>query len=63
MNLYLIEDGAVKVYYQSELNEHIIRLGYNGSILNSIKSFIDQEPSELIIETIRETRVKVLKRK
>ena len=60
--LYYIEDGAVKVYYQSELNEHIIRLGYNGSILNSLTSFLTQKPSELVIKTLRETKIKVLKR-
>ncbi|MGB0880460.1 MAG: Crp/Fnr family transcriptional regulator [Polaribacter sp.] len=61
-NLFFIEDGAVKIYYQSELNEHIVRLGYNGSILNSLTSFLNQTPSELIIEVIRETKVKILKR-
>lgn len=61
-NLYLIEDGAVKVYYQSELGESIIRLGYNGSILNSLSSFLNCEPSKLYIEAIRKIRVKILKR-
>lgn len=61
-NLFFIEDGAVKIYYQSELSEHIIRLGYNGSILNSLTSFFKQTPSELIIEVIRESKVKILKR-
>ncbi len=61
-NLYFIEDGAVKVYYQSELGENIIRLGYNGSILNSLSSFFNRQPSELFIEAIRETKVKILKR-
>lgn len=62
-NLYFIEDGAVKIYYQSELAEHIVRLGYNGSILNSLSSFLNTKPSELFIETIRESKVKTLKRK
>jgi len=61
-NLYFIEEGAVKVFYQSELIENIIRLGYNGSMLNSLSSFFNRKPSELFIEAIRETRVKVLKR-
>jgi len=61
-NLYLIEDGAVKVYYQSELGEKIIRLGYNDSILNSLSSFLNGKPSELYIEAIREIRIKILKR-
>lgn len=62
LNLFLIENGAVKIYYQSELDENIIRLGYDGSILNSLSSFLNGAPSELNIEAIRETKVKVLKR-
>lgn len=61
-NLFFIEEGAVKIYYQSELSEHIIRLGYNGSMLNSLTSFFSQQPSELIVETLRESQIKVLKR-
>lgn len=61
-NLFFIEDGAVKVYYPSEVSEHIIRLGYKGAIVNALPSFYSQKPSELIIETIRETKLKVLKR-
>lgn len=61
-NLYFIEEGAVKIYYLSETGERIIRLGYNGSILNSLSSFYTQQPSELYIETLRETTVKVLSR-
>ena len=60
--LYFIEEGAVKVSYQSELSENIIRLGYHGSMLNSLSSFFNQKPSELSIEAIRETKVKILKR-
>ena len=61
-NLYYIVEGAVKIYYQSELNEHVIRLGYNGSMLNALTSFFSQKPSDLVVEVLRESRIKVLKR-
>ncbi|MFK8103704.1 MAG: Crp/Fnr family transcriptional regulator [Saprospiraceae bacterium] len=60
--LYLVEEGAVKIYYLSELGEKIIRLGYNGSIMNSLASFLTQVPSDLYLEAIRTTKVKVLSR-
>ncbi|MEM9846667.1 MAG: Crp/Fnr family transcriptional regulator [Bacteroidota bacterium] len=60
--LFYIVDGAVKIYYLSESGEKIIRLGYNGSILNSLSSFFNQQPSELYIESIRATKVKILSR-
>lgn len=58
--LYFIESGAVKIYFLSEMGEKIIRLGYDGSILNSLSSFFTQAPSDLYIEAIRETKVKYL---
>ncbi len=57
-SLYYIDKGAVKVSYLTELDEHIIRLGYDGSFLNSLSSFIKEEPSELYIEALKETTVK-----
>jgi CRP-like cAMP-binding protein len=59
-NLYHIENGAVKVFYLTELDEHIIRLGYDGSIVNSLSSFLKEEPSELYIEAIRQTSIKAI---
>ncbi|MEO8855263.1 MAG: Crp/Fnr family transcriptional regulator [Ginsengibacter sp.] len=57
-NLYLVESGAVRVFYLSEFDEHIIRFGYEGSLINSLSSFITQKPSEFFIEAIRKTTVK-----
>jgi CRP-like cAMP-binding protein len=59
-NLYYIQQGAVKVFYLNEYDEHIIRLGYDSSILNSLSSFIKEQPSELYIEAIKKTTVLVL---
>lgn len=59
-NLFLIEEGAVKVYYLAEFGEKIVRLGYSESIINSLSSFLNNSPSELYIEAIRETKVKIL---
>lgn len=59
-HLYLIEEGAVKVFFGMEEEERIIRLGYNGSMLNSISSFLSGRPSEFFIEAIKQTRVKLL---
>jgi CRP-like cAMP-binding protein len=59
-NLYFIKEGAVKVFYLTEFEEHIVRLGYNGSILNSLSSFITERPSELYIEAIKQTTILML---
>lgn len=59
-NLYFIKEGAVKAFYLTEFEEHIVRLGYNGSILNSLSSFITEQPSELYIEAIKQTTILML---
>jgi CRP-like cAMP-binding protein len=59
-NLYYIESGAVRVIHLTELEEQTIRLGYEGSFINSLSSYIKQTPSEFFIEAIRKTEVKVI---
>ncbi len=59
-HLYLIEDGAVRLFYLTELEEHTLRLGYNGSLINSLSSFLNEQPSEFYIEAIRQTTVKTI---
>lgn len=57
-NLYLVESGAVRVFYLTEFEEMIIRLGYSGSFITSLSSFINETPSELYIDAIRKTTVR-----
>lgn len=59
-NLYLVESGAIRVYYLTEFEEHVVRFGYRGSLINSLSSFIRQEPSEFYIDAIRKTTLKVI---
>lgn len=59
-NLYLILEGALKLFYLTEFNEKIIRLAYNGSMMNSLSSFLNNKPSEFYIEAIRESKVKFI---
>ncbi len=59
-NLYLVEKGAVRLFYLSEYEEQTIRLGYDGSLINSLSSFIKVQPSEFYIEAIRKTTLKVI---
>lgn len=61
-NLYYIESGAVRVFYLSEFEEHIVRFGYEGSTINSLASFIKETPSEFYIEAIRKTSLKLISR-
>lgn len=59
-NLYLVETGAIRVFYLSEFDEQTIRFGYKGSFINSLSSFIKGTPSEFYIEAIRKTTIKII---
>ena len=48
-NLYWVESGAVRVFYLPEFEQHVIRLRYKNSFINSLSSFIKQTPSEFFI--------------
>lgn len=57
-HLYYIEEGAVRAFHLTEYEEQTIRLGYDGSFINSISSFIKGTPSDFFIEAIRRTKLK-----
>jgi CRP-like cAMP-binding protein len=59
-NIYFIESGLVRVFLLNELEEQTIRFGYQGSIINSLASFIKGTPSEFYIEALRKTSVRVI---
>jgi CRP-like cAMP-binding protein len=59
-NIYWIERGAVRAFYLTELEEHTIRLGYRGSLITSLTSFLKGIPSELYLQAIRKTSVRAL---
>ena len=59
-NLYWVASGAIRVFYLTEFDEHIVRLGYKDSFINSLSSFIKQTPSEFFIQAIRNTTVMVI---
>ena len=59
-NLYLVQTGAIRVFYLSEFEEQTIRFGYKGSLINSLSSFIKATPSEFYIEAIRKSTIKII---
>ena len=59
-SLYLVESGALRVFYLTELEEMTIRFGYEGSMITSLASFIKETPSEFYIDAIRKTTLMVL---
>ncbi len=61
-NIYFIVEGSVRVYVLEEEEELTIRLGYKNNIVAAIDSFVTEKKSDLYIQAIRKTEVKVLKK-
>ena len=54
--LYLITDGALIVTYMHKNEELTVRLGYKGSVISSLDSFITGKPSQFSLKAIRSTK-------
>jgi CRP-like cAMP-binding protein len=61
-HLYFVKEGAIRAFVQTEHEEHTIRFGYQGNIINSLASYISQQPSELSLEALKKTLVIALKK-
>jgi len=53
--LYIVEEGALKIFYIADYQEQIMRFGYPNSIMNSPASFITGTPSEFYIQAIKKS--------
>lgn len=61
--LYFIESGALRIFYQNEIEDLTIRFGYKDSFVLSLPSFLTNGASEYYIQAIRASRVKTIHKK
>ncbi|UTX48797.1 Crp/Fnr family transcriptional regulator [Chryseobacterium sp. MA9] len=62
-SIYFIENGSIRIFMMDENEERIIRFGYTGNIIVSLDSFLSGKPSELYIQAIKKTTVKIASKK
>ena len=62
-NIYFIVHGSMRIFVVDEFEEHTIRFGYQNNIIAALDSFITEEPSDLYIQAIKKTELKVAKKK
>lgn len=62
-NLYFVVSGTLRIFIVDEVEEHTIRFGYPDNIITSLDSFITDQPSELFIQAIKRTEVKLISKK
>lgn len=59
-NVYYIVSGSVRIFVLDDYQEQTIRLGYKDNIIVLLDSFITETPSELFIQAIKKTVVRVI---
>jgi len=61
-NLYYVEEGTLRIFIEDEFEEHTIRLGYPGSFIAALDSFISEAPSPFYIQAIKKCTVQVIRK-
>lgn len=59
-NLYYLESGSLRVFVLDDYEEQTIRFGYKGNLIVSLDSFLTEKPSDLFIQAIKKTVIKVV---
>lgn len=58
-NVYFVENGSLRIFSIDETEERTIRFGYTGNIIVSLDSFINDQPSDFVIQAIKKTSLLV----
>jgi CRP-like cAMP-binding protein len=59
-NLYYIVSGSLRIYVLDHDDEQIIRFAYKDNVIAALDSFITGKPSELYIQAIKKSEIKVI---
>ncbi|RAJ79051.1 CRP-like cAMP-binding protein [Chitinophaga dinghuensis] len=59
-NIYLVEEGSVRLFMVDGEEERIIRFGYPGSIIVALDSFLTGRASGYYLQVIRKARIGVI---
>lgn len=59
-NIYWVVQGSLRIYVVEENEEHTIRFGYTHNFVAALDSFLNEKPSDLYIQALKKTTVKVI---
>lgn len=62
-NIYFVESGSLRILVIDDYKEQIIRFGYENDLIVSLDSFFTEKPSDLYIQAIKKTVLKVIPKK
>jgi len=61
-NLYFVVNGSLRIFVLDGFEENIIRFGYKNNFITALDSFITERPSDLFIQAIKKTELKVIRK-
>lgn len=61
-NVYFIERGSLRIFVLDNYEEQVIRFGYQGNLIAALDSFLTYRPSDLYIQAIKKSVVRVIPR-
>lgn len=59
-NVYYVESGSVRIFVLDDYEEQTIRFGYKENLIVSLDSFLTGKPSDLFIQAIKKSVIKVI---
>ncbi|MBU2927097.1 Crp/Fnr family transcriptional regulator [Winogradskyella psychrotolerans] len=59
-NIYLVIHGSLRIFVIDKNEEHTIRFGYKDNLIAALDSFLNEQPSDLYIQALKKTKVKVI---
>lgn len=62
-NIYFVESGSLRLFVLDDDEEQIIRFGYQQNLIVSLDSFLTGKPSDLCIQAIKKTVLKIITKK
>jgi len=60
LNLYYLVKGSLRVFVEDGPEEQTIRFGYQGNLIAALDSYITGKPSDLYIQALKQTELKVI---
>ena len=61
-NIYFVVSGSLRIFVLDDFEEHTIRFGYKNNLIAALDSFLSEQPSDLYIQVLKNTTLKVLKK-
>lgn len=59
-NVYYVESGSLRIFVLDNDEEQVIRFGYEKNLVTTLDSFLSGKPSDLYIQALRKTVVRVI---